>query len=145
MSEPETPPISEPPPSNHYRIRKEVVALCVAAMVGWVVYQVHDWWTYMDWPPYTGSNQEFIKTLNCAPPYEFPIPSRSEIESWSIDVMPSYSIKQKWLKDPQCAAYVFFRYEGSGTRQIFDVIDAERKTRMARVEITFARDERSYK
>lgn len=145
MSESETPPVSDPPPSNHYRIRKEVVALCVAAMVGWAIYQVHDWWTYMDWPPYDGSNKEFISSLRCAKDPNDSMPTNEEIKSWSTDLASSFVVKQEWARKPQCAAHIFFFYEGSGIRKTFDIVDVEKKKKMAQVVVTFERDERSYK
>ena len=147
MSEPETPLISDPPPSNHYRIRKEVVALCAAAMVGWGVYLVHDWWTYMDWPPYAangGSNKAVIDGMSCKKLHPIDV---DEISKWNLNIDPKQTVdRRNFVTQPNCVgAGTYLFYEGSGTRQVFYVIDMEKKRRTAKFEITFDADERALK
>lgn len=135
MSEPETPPISEPPPSNHYRIRKEVVALCVAAMVGWVVYQVHDWWTHLNWPPHDGRNKHHLSSISCDFQkyllYKKDIPSISSIGGFS-----GVFDRQMFVEQPSCLAALYLRNEGAGVRAQYLIFDRSTQKRLATIEMT---------
>ena len=147
MSEAEALTENEAEQSKYFKIRKEVVGLSLLAMTFWAAYQIHDWWRYMDWPPYDGSNKQLIKELNCNTPSDIRTPTRAELKSWSIDIAStsSFMTRDYLLKRPQCAALTYFHFEGSGTRKTVDIVDVEKKAKTAKIVITFESDERSYK
>ena len=127
--------VTAPPANTHYRIRKEYVLLCVAAVVSWASYHVYDYFRYVNWPPHDGSNLEFIKSLNCSIPHS--TPSVEERENWEQRTLPQAIDRRNYLVQPQGAAIPFLVSEGSHTRVSFDIVDTEKKKRTARVVITF--------
>jgi hypothetical protein len=129
--------------AKYFKIRKEVVGLCLLTITCWAAYQVHDWWSHVDWPPFPGTNELSIQALKCKNMHPIDI---NELQNWDKAIDPKRAIdRRSILSQPQCLAGTYLSYEGSGTRQYLDVIDTEKKRRLARIEITFDRDERALK
>lgn len=121
------------PRSKHYRIRKEIIWLGILSLCGYVAM---DWWMHLNWPPYGEKNPEQIKSLNCKL-HQFTIPD-SLTENTRQSSQNSFTTdKGMFFSSPQCAAYIYLKFENSGMRLTQTIYDTEKKRRTATIVTTF--------
>ena len=131
---------SGPAQANHYRIRKELIWIFVAGLLGAVAYQINDYFSHLNWPPHDDSHPKEVLALGC-PPGVF------GLKNDAAPGMPRETSNQvvidssMFFRKPECAAFTYLKFEGSGMRLTHYVYDVQKKRRTATIETTFEKIE----
>ncbi|MBL0085141.1 MAG: hypothetical protein IPP44_00215 [Ideonella sp.] len=145
----ETNPVNESAPvpvpaTGYYRVPKWLVWGLTAITLALLLRHCADLWSHADWPPWDGSNQEYVKSLNCGLKQDMDVtqeklrgePSQTHSRRIGLD-------RRAFIEIPECVAVgMYLHLEGSGVRHEFGVYDMTTKRLTARIVITHEKFDR---